>query len=436
MFDEGVSFSSDQNFAASTNNGIAPIKTIGPMYGLYQNMPSPIPEMTMKNTSPRLNETVKPATAKTMSITAPNFYSSTIPYTSPHFFAPFVVGGHAPIPSKSIRPTPQPKTEPIRLETIIKRGHDWLVQETNKGPRKLRPLDILATCPSCNSTPIKWSDIRNKRLAKNTQGLRCNRQAKGKCDHIPAKLRSTKRKRKREEDLADSVGFIGLGGLVASNVVQAALNEAAEHSSTRKYELLRAAFMPFLKALDPVTAARLLLDVIMSKRNKQSTVNAKKSKKSNVAPQLPNDHLPNMLTKNTVTTTSVQAPQLPVSSSLSQEQQNPCSQDQIQAPQPPTPTAVAAVGAPEPKSPCGDIEMPTIFSLCAKCNSCISYSDRFCSDCGSKVNSTPENPATYYINHDHTTTTASMSSSTSGNYTTTTADPFADVPLGIASAFF
>lgn len=413
MFDE-ESFSSsisDHNVAASTNKMIAPIKSIGPMYGLYQNMgPSQIPTMT----APRLHETIKPATAKSMSITAPSFYSSTIPYASPPFFAPFVVGGHTPITSKSLRPTPQTKTEPIRLETIIKRGHDWLVQEPNKGPRKLRPLDILSTCPSCNSTPIKWSDIRNKRLAKNTQGLRCNRQAKGKCDHIPAKLRSTKRKRKREEDLADSVDFIGLGGLVASNVVQAALNDAT-HSSTRKYELLRAAFMPFLKALDPVTAARLLLDVIMSKRNKQSTAKAKKSKKSNVAPQLSHARLHNLLAKN--------------------EQQNPSSQDQVQAlTHTPAPTTVAAVGTPEPKSPTliGDIEMPTIFSQCARCHSCISYSDRFCSECGTKVNSTAENPATY-INNDQTTmTTSTTSSSNNGN----TADPFADVPLGIASSFF
>ena len=63
-----------------------------------------------------------------------------------------------------MRVEPKPKTKPIRLETIIKRGHDWLVQERNKSPRKLRPLDVLATCPSCNSSPIKWSDIRNKRL--------------------------------------------------------------------------------------------------------------------------------------------------------------------------------------------------------------------------------------------------------------------------------
>lgn len=205
---------------------------------------------------------------------------------------------------------------------------------------------------------------------------------------------------------------------MASNVVQAALNDATQ-SSTRKYELLRAAFMPFLKALDPVTAARLLLDVIMSKRNKQSTAKAKKSKKSNVAPQLSHARLHNLLTKN--------------------EQQNPSSnpssQDQVQAlTHTPAPTTVAAVGTPEPKSPTlvGDIEMPTIFSQCARCHSCISYSDRFCSECGKKVNSTAETPATY-INNDQTAmTTSTTSSSNNGN----TADPFEDVPLGIASSFF
>ena len=99
MFDE-ESFSSsisDHNAAASTKKRITPIKSIGPMYSLYQNMgPSQIPTMT----APRLHETIKPTTAKPMSITAPSFYSSTIPYASQPFFAPFVVGGHTPITSK------------------------------------------------------------------------------------------------------------------------------------------------------------------------------------------------------------------------------------------------------------------------------------------------------------------------------------------------
>ena len=63
--------------------------------------------------------------------------------------------------------------------------------------------------------------------------VRCNHQAKGKCYHLPAKMRSTKRKRKREEDLADSVNVIGLGDLIFNNVMQATLNEPS-HSSTRK----------------------------------------------------------------------------------------------------------------------------------------------------------------------------------------------------------
>merc|ERR1712032_1781838 len=76
---------------------------------------------------------------------------------------------------------------------------------------------------------------------------------------------------------------------------------------------------------------------------------AKKSKKSNAAPQLSHARLHNLLTKN--------------------EQQNPFSQDQVQAlTHTPAPTTVAAVGTPEPKSPTliGDIEMPTIFSQCAR----------------------------------------------------------------------
>merc|ERR1719362_2130726 len=38
-------------------------------------------------------------------------------------------------------------------------------------------------CPSCGAGPISWRAIRNKRANNKVSALRCNRQAKGACDH-------------------------------------------------------------------------------------------------------------------------------------------------------------------------------------------------------------------------------------------------------------
>jgi len=410
------------------------------LYDLYKNTgPSAIPiadSMAMKNTASGLHG------AEPISLTAPNFYGSAIPYNSPSIFAPFVVGAHTHIVNKSIRAEPKPKTKPIHLETIIKRGHDWLVQEPNKSPRKLRPLDVLATCPSCNSSPIKWSDIRNKRLAKNTHGLRCNRQAKGKCDHLPAKMRSTKRKRKREEDLADSVNVIGLGGLIANNVVQAALNEASQ-SSTRKYEMLRAAFLPFLKALDPVTAARLLLDVIMSKRSKQCKPTAPLKDLSDTAQPA---KVPHRLSANNMKKQPAQLPKLPGASNQLQEQQTEYfSQDQARAPAQ-LPHALAACqesqSTAEVETPplLGDIDMPSSFTLCINCNACVSLSDHFCSSCGNKVNHAQDTSSDLNMEHTMPMQTAiptGVPPPRPPPLPSSSSDPFTDVSLGVVgSAFF
>ena len=102
--------------------------------------------------------------------------------------------------------------------------------------------------------------------------------------------------------------------------MQAALSEATQ-SSTRKYELLRAAFLPFLKALDPVTAARLLLDVIMSKRSKQGKTKVN-SKKSNDKLQPAQVALSNILSASNVTQQPVESPQLTAASNFSLTQQS------------------------------------------------------------------------------------------------------------------
>eukprot|EP00750_Incisomonas_marina_P027684 INCI6223.13.p1 GENE.INCI6223.13~~INCI6223.13.p1 ORF type:complete len:429 (+),score=53.27 INCI6223.13:531-1817(+) len=90
----------------------------------------------------------------------------------------------------------------IPINAIVKRGHDWVYEENGK-LKKFKPNQLIATCPSCLSGAIKWSDVRNKRQATTISELRCNRQAVGKCDHEDAKKRSEMRKRKADEDNPD-----------------------------------------------------------------------------------------------------------------------------------------------------------------------------------------------------------------------------------------
>ena len=72
--------------------------------------------------------------------------------------------------------------------------------------------------------------------------------------------------------------------------------------------MLRAAFLSFLKALDPITATRLLLDVIMSKRGKQ----IKQTVLSNDSSDTPQRaQVPHLLTASNMNTQPVQLPQLP-----------------------------------------------------------------------------------------------------------------------------
>jgi len=88
----------------------------------------------------------------------------------------------------------------VPINVISKRGHDWVYVDPSKQLRKFKPNQLIATCPSCNSGPIKWSDVRNKRQATSIEALRCNRQAVGKCDHEDAKKRTKIRKRKTGDE--------------------------------------------------------------------------------------------------------------------------------------------------------------------------------------------------------------------------------------------
>ena len=278
--------------------------------------------------------------------------------------------------------------------------------------------------------------------AKNTHGLRCNRQAKGKCDHLPAKMRSTKRKRKREEDLADSVNVIGLGGLIANNVVQAALNEASQ-SSTRKYEMLRAAFLPFLKALDPITAARLLLDVIMSKRGKHAKSTSTSKDLSDNPQPAQSAHL---LSASNMKQQPAHVLQLAGASNHLQEQQREYfPQDQVRAPAQ-LPHALAAcqesqsTGEVESPPLLGDIDMPSSFTLCINCNACVSLSDHFCSSCGNKVHHAQDTSSDLNMEHTipmHTVIPTGLPPPRPTSLPSSSGDPFTDVSLGVVgSAFF
>ena len=99
--DDGAASISDPTCVASlATNGISEIEKVGQtsMYELYKSTGSsaiPIADsMAMKNTAPG------PHGAEPISLTAPNFYGSTIAYNSPSIFAPFVVGGHTNIVNK------------------------------------------------------------------------------------------------------------------------------------------------------------------------------------------------------------------------------------------------------------------------------------------------------------------------------------------------
>ena len=255
-------------------------------------------------------------------------------------------------------------------------------------------------------------------------------------------MRSTKRKRKREEDLADS---LGLGGfLIANNVVQAALNEAS-HSSCAgdKYEMLRAAFLSFLKTLDPVTAARLLLDVIMSKRGKQT----KPTTLSNDLSDTPQPaQVPHLLAASNMNTQPVQLPHLPGASNQLQEQQKeyfPQNQARVPAQ---LPHALAACqesqSAADVESPplLGEIDMPNSFTVCIHCNACVGFSDRFCSACGSKVNHAQDTSSDLSIDHPmpmHTATPMGVPPPRPPPLPSGSSDPFTEVSLGVVgSAFF
>lgn len=191
------------------------------------------------------------------------------------------------ISAPRIKPTVPAPNPAIRLANIIKRGHDWLITLKDGSTRKLRPLDILETCPSCHSDPIKWSDIRNKRQAKRTESLRCNRQAKGKCDHLPAKRRSTNRKRRREEEVVKTVDTAGLSGLnnVSIGLLHSALvgqNISSKASKPSKSDdLLRKAIFPVLAALEPASVVRLLVDVLLSHQEKAKAESGQKSSTPN-----------------------------------------------------------------------------------------------------------------------------------------------------------
>jgi len=98
--------------------------------------------------------------------------------------------------------TPKPQLPSSRPVIALKRIIKWCVNGSERRVwgfnenctfRKLDPGDLLEKCPSCGSGPIKWSAIRNKTNHNCVSRLRCNRQAKGTCDH-PSALRRTKRK--------------------------------------------------------------------------------------------------------------------------------------------------------------------------------------------------------------------------------------------------
>ena len=99
--DDGTTSISDPTrVTSSSTNGVPEIEKVGStsLYDLYKNTgPSAITiadSMGMKNTASGLHG------AEPISLTAPNFYGSAIPYNSPSIFAPFVVGAHTHIVNK------------------------------------------------------------------------------------------------------------------------------------------------------------------------------------------------------------------------------------------------------------------------------------------------------------------------------------------------
>ena len=99
--DDGTTSISDPACATSQSTDEAPEnEKVGStsLYDIYKNAGSsaiPMPDsMAMKNAASGLPG------AEPISLTAPNFYGSAIPYNSPNIFAPFVVGAHSHIVNK------------------------------------------------------------------------------------------------------------------------------------------------------------------------------------------------------------------------------------------------------------------------------------------------------------------------------------------------
>jgi len=71
---------------------------------------------------------------------------------------------------------------PIPLKRIYKRQY-WGYTDDHGRFIRIDRTNVIEKCPSCGAGPISWRAIRNKRANGAVSALRCNRQAKGACDH-------------------------------------------------------------------------------------------------------------------------------------------------------------------------------------------------------------------------------------------------------------